>query len=85
MATSDGGCVKEETVRDLVLNCKAQQGKIQELLNKNFCRQPQKEGELKGYKSLPNVLDEIINDLEELNAQQMLTIDFIIRNINLKL
>lgn len=86
MATTDSGCGKEQTIRGLVVECQKAQADIWAQLEKEFDRQPDSECKpTVGMPSRPNVLDEIVDSLKELNEAQKRTISFIVNNISPKL
>ena len=86
MAISNEGCIKEQTIRGLVVDCQKAQGEIKAQIERNFNRQPKTESKPTPVApNRPNVLDEITDSLIELNVAQKRSIEFIINNINPKL
>jgi len=89
MAVSEGGCVKEQTIRGLLAECRKGQSTIRELLDSNFNRELQEnvmcESKCEGAPFRPNVLDEIMDSLKDLDDAQRGTIEFIKTHINPKL
>ena len=81
----DTGCVKEQTIRELVAQCQKLQAEIQVRLDSNFARKTGGDANCKDNPTLPNVLDEIIRGLNELGIEQKRTLEFITINIEPKL
>lgn len=63
MAYTDGGAVKQETVRGAAGKCLALSHQLLAQMNQSFRRQPETEQKCEGRPPMPNVLDEVIDDL----------------------
>ena len=82
----DGKLAKEETIRSVVQQCLTLQEKQGTILRELFARSPETAGgELKPTPVIPNVLDEIINQLTFLAGQQEALILFIQEEITHKI
>ena len=85
MATVDVSCEKAQTIRGLVKECQQAQFETRAQLKSNFARQLPEEPKRAEVPSRPNVLDDIIASLKELNRAQIATIEFLVSEINPKL
>ena len=84
MNNPDSGMVKEQTIRSLLAQCQKAQAEISAQLENNFDRNPKETTKDEDRPSRPNVLDEIMDSLKDLNEAQIRTIQFLVECVNPK-